>query len=337
MPGLDYKSIHKESIVVDTHCDALKCLFDEFTDSSKSMWKYRGDVGLGVRSNLGHIDVPRMIDGGITCQVFAVSSERSRTPAYPLRTAMIMIQRFYKECDSIENLIPVRTYHEILEAKKNQKVSGVLSIEGADVIEGCVDMLGVFHRLGVRMVGLVHSLRNQLADGVTDRRTRGRLSDLGIQVVEELDNLGIIIDVSHLNDEGFWDVIEHTKNPFIASHSNSRSVCDHPRNMTDEMIIALAENGGVMGLNFAPSFIHPTNATLEGLIDHLDYIMDLVGSDHIGLGSDFDGIPSTPIGLEDVSKMPYVSRELINRGYNETEIKKILGENHLRLIKEVCG
>ena len=334
---MDYQAIHNESIVVDTHCDTLKCLFNEFTKPRDSMWDYRGDIGMGPRSSLGHIDVPRMIDGGVTCQVFAISSERSRTPAYPLRTALLMIDRFYKECDVIPELAPVKSYQEIIDAKKKGKAAGLLSIEGADVIEGRIEMIGVFHRLGVRMVGLVHSLRNQLADGVTDRRTGGGLSELGVQTVEELDLLGMIIDVSHLNDEGFWDVLEHTKNPVIASHSNSRKVCNHPRNMTDAMITALAENKGVMGMNFAPAFVHPEEATLEGVVDHIDHIVDLVGPDHVGLGSDFDGIPYTPKGLEDVSKMPDITRELVNRGYEKDDIEKILGRNHLRLIKTVIG
>jgi membrane dipeptidase len=333
----DYETIHRESIVVDTHCDTLKCLFKEFTAPRDSMWDYRGDIGMGQRSSLGHLDVPRMKEGGITCQVFAVSSERSRTPAYPLRTAMLMIDRFHRECEAIPDFVPVTSYSDIVEAKKKGKVAGMLSIEGADIIEDRIELLGVFHRLGVRMVGLVHSLRNQLADGVTDRRTGGRLSALGLEAIHELDRLGMIIDVSHLNDEGFWDVLENTKNPIIASHSNARAICSHPRNMTDEMIEALAKNGGVMGMNFAPSFVHPTNATLGGLVNHIDHIVELVGPDHVGLGSDFDGIPSTPKGLEDASKMPGITHELLTRGYCKEDVEKILGGNHLRLFKKVIG
>jgi membrane dipeptidase len=337
MRRMDYQELHNESIVIDTHCDTLKCLFHEFTRPKESMWEYRGDIGIGTRSSIGHLDAPRMISGGVTCQVFAVSSERSRTPANPMRTALLMIERFYQECDNISVLDPVTSYEEIVEIKKSGGVAGMLSIEGADVIEGRVEALGVFHRLGVRMVGLVHSLRNQLADGVTDRRTGGGLSDIGLHAVEEMDKLGMIIDVSHVNDEGFWDVLEYTKNPVIASHSNARTVCDHPRNMSDEMIIALAENSGVMGMNFAPSFVHPVKATLAGMVNHIDHIVDLVGSDHVGLGSDFDGIPNTPIGLENVSKMPEITRELVERGYEREDVVKILGGNHLRLIKEVIG
>jgi membrane dipeptidase len=265
------------------------------------MWEYRGDIGMGEKSSLGHLDVPRMIEGGVSCQVFAVSSERSRTPAYPIRTAMMMIERFHRECESIPQLEPVTSYEGIMEAKKRGKVSGMLSIEGADVIEGRIEMFGVFHRLGVRMVGLVHSLRNQLADGVTDRRTGGGL------------------------------------NPVIASHSNARAVCGHPRNMSDEMIQALAENGGVMGMNFAPHFVHPVKATLGGVVDHIDHIVNLVGPDHVGLGSDFDGIPYTPRGLEDVSRMPDITWELVKREYKKEDVVKILGGNHLRLIRDIVG
>ena len=334
---MDTVNLHREAVVVDTHCDTLKCLIPELTRPRDSMWDDRSDIGMGVRSNLGHVDVPRLLEGGVDCQVFAVSSERTRTPAHPLRTALEMIGRFYRECESCGSLTPVTSHDEVVDAKRKGMVAGLLSIEGADVIEGKIEILSVFHRLGVRMVGLVHSLRNQLADGVTDRRTGGGLSELGAQSVEELDRLGMIVDVSHINDEGFWDVLDHTKHPVIASHSNSRAICGHPRNMTDEMIVALAENGGVMGMNFAPSFVHPTLATLQGVVDHIDHIVDLVGPDHVGLGSDFDGIPSTPVGLEDATRMPYITEELVKREYNEVDIKKILGGNHLRLLKQVVG
>ncbi len=334
----EIRELHREALIVDTHCDTLKCLMPMFTLPRNSQWDDRSDIGMGVRSALGHIDLPRLKEGGVDCQVFAISSVRDRTRPYALRTAMEMIDIFYRECAAHPDAVtPVTTHKEIVEAAAEGKVAAMLSIEGADVIEGKVGMLGVFHRLGVRMVGLVHSLRNELADGVADGRTGGGLSELGVEVVEELDRLGMLIDVSHLSDAGFWDLLDVAKGLVMASHSNARAVCDHPRNMTDEMIRAMADRGGVMGMNFAPGFVHPTRATVQGVVDHIDYIVDLVGPDHVGLGSDFDGISYTPEGLEDVTRMPNITTELVRRDYSEEDVNKILGENHLKMMKKVIG
>ncbi len=330
--------LHRDAVVIDTHCDTLKCLLPQFTGRRGSMWDDRSQIGMGERSALGHVDIPRLFEGGVDCQVFAISSARDRTPPYALRTALEMIDSFYAECErNRDKILPVTSHGGIMRAVEEGKVAAMLSIEGADVIEGRLGVLRVFHRLGVRMVGIVHSLRNLLADGVSDARTGGGLSELGVQVVEELDQLGVLIDVSHLSDAGFWDLMDVAKGPVMASHSNSRVICDHPRNMSDEMIEALADRGGVMGMNFAPAFVNPTSPTVETLIDHIDHIVDLVGPNHVGLGSDFDGIPSTPIGLEDVTKIQNITAELVKRNYLEEDIRKILGGNHLRLIKKVVG
>ena len=333
-----FMEVHGEALVVDTHCDTLKCLMPIFTLPRDSQWDDRSGVGMGAQSALGHVDLPRLRRGGVDCQVFAISSVRDRTRPYALRTAMEMISIFYDECEKHQAAVtPGTTLAEIVEAASKGKIAAMLSIEGADVIEGKIDMLKIFYRLGVRMVGLVHSLRNELADGVADRRTGGGLSELGVQAVKELDRLGMLIDVSHLSDAGFWDLMDVKKGPVVASHSNSRAICDHPRNMTDDMIRVMADRGGVMGMNFAPGFVHPTHATVQGVVDHIDHIVRIVGANYVGLGSDFDGIPHTPMGLEDVTKMPNITAELFKRGYTEEDIKKILGGNHLRLMKEVLG
>lgn len=339
MSNEDYfLDLHKNSSVVDTHCDTLKCLSPDFTGLRQSMWIDRSKEGLRKRSEFGHIDLPRLKEGGINCQIFAISSVRAITPPFALRTAMRQLDIFYSECKKNDNeIIPAICHDDIMSAFEKRKVAALLSIEGADVIEGDLSMIRIFYRLGVRIVGLVHSRRNLIADGVTDSRTGGGLSSFGVEVVEGLDSLGVIIDISHLNDEGFWDLIDITASPLIASHSSCRAICDHPRNLTDQQIVALAERDSVIGINFAPSFIHPSYATVERVVDHIDHIVTLVGPDHIGLGSDFDGIASTPVGLEDVSKMPNITRELIKREYSEENIKKILGENHLRLFKRVIG
>jgi len=302
------------------------------------MWIDRSELGMGVRADVGHIDIPRLHEGGINCQVFAISSLRDRTPPFALRTALEQLDVFYSECEKHKSLITsVTSSQDIQEAINSGKVGALLSIEGGDILEGNLGILRIFYRLGVRMFGLVHSLRNLLADGVADHRTRGGLSELGVMVVEELNRLGVLIDVSHLNDAGFWDLVDISKQPFIASHSNCRAVCNHPRNLTDDQIRALADRGGVIGLNFATDFVHPTHATVERVIDHADHIISLVGPDHVGLGSDFDGIPDTPKGLEDVTRMINITKELVRREYSEENIRKILGENHLRALKAVVG
>ena len=162
--------LHRETLVVDTHCDTLKCLMPLFTGSRDSMWEDRSHIGMGVRSELGHVDIPRLKEGGVDCQVFAISSARERAPPHALRTALEMIDMLYVECEkNSRDMVPVTSYEEIIRANENGRVAALLSIEGADVIEGRISMLRVFYRLGVRMVGLVHHLRNLLADGVTDR------------------------------------------------------------------------------------------------------------------------------------------------------------------------
>ena len=334
----DVRRLHFNATVFDTHCDTLKCLSPYFTSSRDSMWSDRSSIGLGGRSDIGHVDIPRLKEGGVDCQVFAISSLRERNPQYALRTALHMLDTFYSECLKNEaSIAPATSHKDIMKTLDQGKTAALLSIEGADVLEGNLGVLRIFYRLGVRMVGLVHSLRNQLADGVIDSRTGGGLSEFGVKVVEELNRLGILIDVSHLNDAGFWDLIEVSTEPIMASHSNSRAVCGHARNLTDDQIRALATRGGVMGINFSPSFIHPTRADVSGVVDHIDHIVKLMGVDYVGLGSDFDGIRGTPIGLEDASKMPNITLELVHRGYSEEEINKILGENHLRLFKDIVG
>jgi membrane dipeptidase len=330
--------LHGRSIVVDTHCDTLKCLSPAFTRLRDYWFIDRSHIGLGGRAEVGHVDIPRLKEGGVDCQVFAISSARERLPPYALRTAMDMLDIFYSECErNRDDIIPATSYREILEAVERGKIAAVLSIEGADVIEGSLGVLRCLYRLGVRMVGLVHSLRNPLADGVSDSRTGGGLSELGVEVVEELDRLGVIIDVSHLSEAGFFDLIEVSRRPIIASHSNCRAICDHPRNLTDDQIRAIADRGGVVGLSFVPQFIHEKGASVKKLVDHIDHIVDLVGPRYVGLGSDFDGMPKTPEGLEDASKIPNITRELIRREYPEEDIRMILGENHLRVFREVVG
>jgi len=246
-----------------------------------------------------------------------------------------MVDALDRECEANKGIVKVRSYDEIIEANRTGNVAALLSIEGAEPLMGDLGVLRIFYKLGVRMLSFTWNWRTPFADGLSAKRAESKLTDLGIKALLEVERLGIVFDVSHLSDSCFWDVVDVKRGPFIASHSNCRVVCDHQRNLTDDMIKALADHGGVMGMNFAPAFVDKKKATVERLVDHIDHIVDLVGIDHVGLGSDFDGIGSTPEGLEDVTKMPNITRELVRRGYTDEDIEKVLGGNHLRVFEEV--
>jgi len=175
--------------------------------------------------------------------------------------------------------------------------------------------------------------RNEIADGVFDRRTKGGLTRFGVEVIQEMNRLNMLIDVSHLSEAGFWDVLEVSRKPVMASHSNCRRICDSPRNLSDDQIKSLAGAGGVMGLCFVPDFVHLSEPSLDKLIDHVDHVTELAGIDCLGLGSDFDGFEAALPGLEDVSRLPALTEGLLHRGYSTEAIQKILGGNFLRLLK----
>ena len=326
--------LHKRCHVVDTHCDTLQALF---ADIFPPITPLRVEEGLGKRSEKGHVDIPRLREGGVDCQVFAIFVSKVPDPPKPLHRALNMVDTFYEECEKNKDEIsPALSYDEILRTIESGKIAAMLSLEGGEALEADVSMLRILHRLGIRMMSLTWNYRNHLADGVKEERTRSGLTNLGVRVVEEMEKLGIVIDVSHLSESCFWDLVEITDSPIIASHSNCRALCDHPRNLTDKQIQAIADKGGVIGMNFYPKFLkREGRASVSDVVDHMEHIINLVGIDHVGLGSDFDGISSTPIGLEDVSKMPNITIELVSRGYSKEEIKKILGENHLTVFSKV--
>ena len=328
--------LHKEATVIDFHCDTLK----EVAEWPRIRSPLSERRKIGERSNLGHLDLPRLIEGGVDCQVFAIFATREPRPQ---NAALWLLDAFYKGLEENEDKMTlVLNYEDIKKAERNGKVAGLLSIEGGEPLLGNLAALRMFYRLGVRAMGLTWSLRNELGNGSGEKRPTGGLSDFGMSVVEEMNRLGMLVDVSHLNDEGFGDVVELNKGPFIASHSNCRTLCDVSRNLTDDMIRTLAEKEGVMGMNFLPFFLVPRSeiqagrrATVKDIVDHIDHIMDLVGPDHIGLGSDYDGIPYPPDDLEDCSKMSNITMELVKRDYSKEDINKILGGNFLRVIKQV--
>jgi len=320
--------LHNEAIVIDTHCDTLMAYLPQ---------RGRPKRTLGERSEHGHIDLPRMIDGGVTCQTFAIYT--GNKPIVPDATlkSLKMTDVFYEGIEANEGIVAVTSADEIVAAKKAGKTTGLLSIEGAEPLMGDIGLLRVFYRLGVRMLSFAWNFRTPFADGLNARRSESKLPELGVQALEEMDRLGMIFDVSHLTDSNFWDVADVMKGSFIASHSNCREIADVARNLTDDMIVALADHGGVMGLNFGAGFVHRENATVATLVDHVDRIVKVAGIDNVGLGSDFDGVGRLPEGINDVSDLPNITRELVKREYSDEDILKFLGGNHLRVFREVIG
>lgn len=315
--------LHQSALVVDTHCDTILGIM-------------RGERSLGERSNQGHVDFPRLLEGGVGAQFFAVYIEPQYKPDRGLERALEVLDVLWREVEANAHQAEVAlTAGDIRRIAGQGKVAVVLAIEGGEAIGHNLANLRMLHRLGVRSIGLVWNERNLIADGVGERRTGGGLTNFGVAVVKEMNRLGMLVDVSHLSDPGFWQLVEACEQPLIASHSNARAVCDHPRNLTDDQIVALAKTGGVMGLNFAPAFVASQDVTLAKLVDHLDHIVGLVGPDHVGLGSDFDGIGGTPVGLEDATTFPNFTAELARRGYADDDIRKFLGGNHMRLLEAV--
>ena len=326
--------LHRKCIVVDAHCDAILGLM---SDSPDPVFRSSTKRTLGEQSNIGHIDIPRMLKGGIDVEVFAIWIEPIFASNLSSKRALQCLDVFFSELEKNHDKIALaRNYNDVITNHKEGKISALLSLEGGEAIDGDIRILRMMYRIGVRIVTLVWNNRNKIADGINEARSKGGLTNFGVQVVEEMNKLGMIIDVSHLSDQGFWDVLEVSKHPVIASHSNCRSLCDVPRNLSDDMIKALAEKGGVIGVNFVPCFLSKdNNATVETVVDHIDHIVETVGVNHVGLGSDFEGVEKMAKGLEDASKLPNLTKVLVSRGYSDQEIEKILGGNFLRIFREI--
>ena len=227
-----------------------------------------------------------------------------------------------------------RSSTDILKAKEEGKLAAILAVENSDVLEGSLNVLRGLHRVGVRSIGLTHNIRSWAADGNAEARSGGGLSSFGVRLVEEMNTLGMLVDVSHISERGFWEVMEVTRKSVVASHGNCAGVCDHPRNLDDKQIVELANNGGVMGITFVPDFVDPKAPTLGRLLDHVDYVVQVAGIDHVGIGSDFDGGGTV---MKDATEFPRITEGLLDRGYEESEIRQILGGNHLRILQEALG
>ncbi|HJQ35255.1 MAG TPA: dipeptidase [Pyrinomonadaceae bacterium] len=372
-------ALHKKAIVIDGHNDIPSIMVDE-------------DYDIGV-SSVGryHTDIARLKQGGMTGEFFSIYVDRQyATPDWvsknyvkeggSARRALDLIDVSYRMVEKYPNELMLATSTEdIRRAKRLGKVGVLMGIEGGHAIENSLSALREFYRLGVRYMTLTHNNTNEWADACCDDARHNGLSDFGKEVVREMNRLGMFVDVSHVSDKTMSDVLDVSKAPVIASHSSARVFSNHKRNVPDELLKRIAQNGGVVMVNFYPAFLDEKvrvaglerdeklkaqrdalreqfkddpkrldeelkklsdanpipNTTLSMLVDHIDHIVKVAGVDHVGIGSDFDGVPNLPEGIRDVSDLPNITYELLRRGYSDADVLKILGGNFMRAFAEV--
>jgi membrane dipeptidase len=319
-------------LIIDGHTDVLLDLLDSKRHPQRDFFR-RGDVG--------HVDLPRLREGEIGAALFACFlPEEWLQPEISWQKLMTMVDLLNRIVDQSDGQVEQVFDVDQLERCLDTNVFGaILHFEGACPIDQDLVLLRIGYKLGLRSLGLTWSRPNRFALGVGSGDTGEGITDDGRRLINACNELGILIDVSHLNDAGFWDVVEWTSKPFVASHSNSRSISPHERNLTDDQIRAIAESGGLVGLNFCVGFLQPdmsrdTDVSLDLIVDHMQRVVDVAGIDHIALGSDFDGT-IVPDAIHDAAGTGLLIEQLRARGFDENSISKICRDNWLRVFRNV--
>lgn len=312
--------------ICDCHCDTLTELYNK----NASLYK-----------NEQHFDIKRQIalGGGLQFCAIYVPTEVFRYQG-GLRYTLCLLDKYNQEIKKLHengiDVLQVRTAEDAGNVLKH-KAATLLAIEEGGAIDGSLEALRCLYELGVRAMTLTWSNRNDIADGINEEATGSGLTHFGKQVVAEMNRLGMLVDVSHISTAGFWSVIETSTKPIIATHSNAKSLCSHPRNLNDEQIKALAQNGGLAGITFAGQFLEEDwrNACIESVYKHIDYMLNLIGNDdHIGFGSDFDGISHPPYNIQGVQDYkPLI--EYLSKYYSDETINKITHQNVINLLQKV--
>ncbi|WP_113929964.1 dipeptidase [Bacillus sp. P14.5] len=305
-------------MILDAHCDVLLKLHH-----------YREDVSFQSENDL-HITYPQLIQSGSKVQLFAIYLPSYLKPGERFQAALEMVEVFHKKIlDPNPKMVMVRTKEDIT-ALKEDEIGAMLTLEGCEAIEDDLTKLYILYQLGVRAVGLTWNWANAVGDGALEPRGAG-LTKFGRETVQFLNEHNILTDVSHLCECSFWDTIEIAKYP-IASHSNTFSLCSHPRNLKDEQIKALMKRNGVMGLTFVPQFLKQNGeAEVSDILSHLDHVCSLGGENHVGFGSDFDGISQTVKGLSSYREYENLT-EILQKHYTESQVKKFLFENFYKAL-----
>ena len=344
----DVHQVHRSALLIDMHNDAT-------SDTVKGL-------DLGERRSKGHTDLPRLREGGVSAVFFAAyvagSYAEKNLAAHRTLEMIDTIRHDIVELHPNDFTLALKA-EDIERAHKQGKIAALIGIEGGHAIEDSLRLLRTYYALGVRYMTLTHSNTNNWADSSGDIakpqvQHHGGLTDLGRQVIAEMNRLGMMVDISHVADDTFQDVLETSTAPVLATHSSCRAISGIARNMTDNMIKAVAARRGVVSINFGCEFLSQKSAdsssyftpgvkadtpvppaTLDDIVRHIDHVVKLAGIDAVGIGSDFDGIECVPTGMEDVSKFPSLTRALLQKGYTAEQIRKIYGGNVLRVMREV--
>lgn len=308
-------------LIIDAHCD-----------TALSIQEGGGDL----YENSYQLDLKKLLSSGERVQFFAAFADPCEYRNNELKKVLSILDQIYNAAEVHNQKLSIcLSANDIKNALSQGKVAAILSIEGGEALNGELSILRQLYRLGVRSMLLAWNHRNLLADGAEERFGAG-LSLFGRQVVEEMERLGMIVDVSHLCEASFFDTLEIASKPVIASHSNSKAVCDNPRNLSDKQLLAIKQNGGVIGLNFYPYFLNNTEkAMIDDVLRHIEHICSVTGENHIGIGADYDGIECLPEGLEGPHKFEALFERLAQLNYSEGFIKKIAGLNFLRVIERI--
>jgi membrane dipeptidase len=309
-------------IIVDAHCDTLTKIFD---------------TGKKLYSNDCNLDIERMHKRGKYVQFFAAFIHPKYYRGYTIKRAIELIDRFYEECKMCsDDIMTCCNYNDIMMAINSGRVAAILSIEGGEALQGSLATLRIFYNLGVRSLCLTWNHRNEIADGVAEDVSGGGLTNFGRKVIEEMNKLGMLIDLSHISERGFWDVMTLSQHPVILSHSNAKAICNNRRNLTDEQILEVKKNRGVIGINLYPYFLNEQgNLVITDIIKHIEYIISLIGENHIGIGADYDQDEPIFDGIDGVEYIDNILEELLKMNYSYNTVEKIAGGNFLRVIKEV--
>jgi membrane dipeptidase len=359
--------VHRRSIIVDGHCDTPYRLL-------------RRNVHLEEHDPEAQVDLRSLRESGITASFFAAYVPGYYVGRGPAAFAIRLIDLIKSEVARASDQLSLSTDSAgIREAKQRGGIAIMIGVEGGHAIEDSLDILRDLYQRGARYMTLTHVNTNNWCDSSGDAGRHGGLTDFGRQVVRTMNDLGMIVDVSHISDKAFYNVIETTRVPVVATHSSCRALCRHPRNMTDDMLRTLAKNGGVCMINFFSAFVNdevakvvmqaqkrargpaseggseelpndtldwdlylkwfntlgcPT-AKLEDVIDHIVHAVKVAGVDHVGIGSDFDGVPALPDNLQTASALPAVTARLLERGLSASDVEKILGGNFMRVFEQI--